>query len=154
MAYADEQDTVNLIGFPTVPSEKIAAWNEQFSGDLDLLLSSKGVVVPVTGPPQLLQTLRLAVTYGTAAMIDAQSQKGRDASSEQGAISIYQAQYDRIYNNLAALTAAQLENAGVIVITPGTAGVEIAGGLSLVGNVNVAPKPRWADRYPWRLTKS
>jgi hypothetical protein len=121
MPYAEVPDVTTLSPFPEVgesgpndpkvAEDTVRKWIQLRSSELDLLLRLKAIEVPVTTPAELVDLLRMAVTYGAAAMLSnapvIQLQNG-------GTQNVYLQEYLRIKDWLEERTAAELLGANLI----------------------------------------
>ena len=157
MPYADENDVSALnpfpkvgassAGAPRVAPEQVRAWCQMRSSELDLALRLKGLDVPVSEPPELVDLLRMAVTYGAAAMLESAPKVRRDDTE----VNLYLQEYIRIKDWIEARTREELLGANLIT---GSQSTPTPPGLSLSRNTAVARQcPQWYDRYPVRLVE-
>lgn len=156
MAYATVEDVTQLNSFPQVgtaapgapriPPATVEKWIQLRSSELDFSLSLKGLAVPVTEPPALLDLLNLAVTYGAAAMLEG-APKVKQGDTE---VNTYLTEYLRIKAGLEARTREELIGGDLL---PGPTSTLLPPGLSLARNrrISRADCTPWYDAHPVRL---
>jgi hypothetical protein len=131
MAYVDETAVLAFNKFPKPPEpSQVALWCAQRSGEVDVHLARKRVIVPVAEPPDPEETpgraafyaqLQLIVLYGVAAMIEGVSTPGRAPDRQAAIINNYLDEYKRLLADLDTLTELDLATMGVPLLGAATA---------------------------------
>ena len=120
LPYCVDSDVRGLNGFPdqtVVPPAMVNGWCAQRAGELNLLLRRKGVATPVTAPPDLVTTLKLANAYGAAAMLAAFPGNALGQEELKGFIDIWLTEFVRLENIIASLTKEDLLAMGVVMVS-------------------------------------
>lgn len=128
-----------------VDEEDVKQWDQLRSSELDLVMKLKGIEVPITDPPELVDVLELAATYGVAAMLEGAPRTVLQNGTE---INIYLQEFVRLKTWLEARTREELIGGGLL---ESTVVVPVPPGLSLARNANIRSDPSpWYDHYPVR----
>jgi hypothetical protein len=138
----------------TVTLDQIQSWIDMREGNLFLLLRLAGVVTPLeqaTTPPELWETLRLAETYGAAATLEGAPLVGESPDQKAASSNYYDAQYQRIYTNLAALTRDDFARMGCVMQTNTPPTVAVPTLFGVVQNSIATEAQPWWHTYPYRL---
>lgn len=156
MAYAtpDDVTAIQPLASEETP-EQVASWIAQREAEINLILSLKGVTVPVAieGAPEPLASfgrlLAAAATFGAAAN-SANAVIENVAGDRVTHVNLHLNEFKRLLDTISNLTVEQLKLLSVppyAVVTPDTAIYPSA--YALVGNRGAGYcEPEWYDQWP------
>lgn len=114
--YASIADVVALNPFPKTDPEKVLQNIVMRAGELNTLLMTKGIEVPVTAPSHFVNMLRMAVTYGAAGMVEGAPVRGVDPRGVAENVNMYLSEYNRIKDWINSFDREALLNMGLISV--------------------------------------
>jgi hypothetical protein len=150
--YGDPADVRALNGFPdgtVVSDDTLNGWLSQRAAELNLPFRARGATIPITGPADLVQTLRMANVYGAAAMLASAPSVTIAPDQLQATVDVWLSEFKRLETLLIGVAQGDLMGLGVVlegVVRPARS----APGLALVGNSSTRGCPPWYDAYPFR----
>jgi hypothetical protein len=149
---ATPDDVRTMAAFPgedVVPDQTIQRWLDMRAGELNLLLTRKGVDPEAMDAPDFEQTLRLAEVYGAAAMMGSAELQGVDHERIESLSRTYLGEYTRIYNQISGITRDDLVRLGILTINPALSS-GLGQGLAVAGNRHVDAHYNDWRAYPLR----